>query len=219
MLHCGPLANPRYHPHNNGACANSTMPQESDHSRRQKRQSRRVCWTCINDPCCAAPAPGQSSLIAAMRCQIAPIYPIPLMTMTITKRLTKQVSERAQHRCEYCQTSEWLSGQRHEIDHIIPRARGGETDLDNLCLACAMCNGHKADRILAVDPESGVRVQLFNPRTQPWRDHFHWDAEGIRIVGLTPCGRATVAALKMNQPLILSARATWVSVKRHPPHM
>ena len=45
---------------------------------------------------------------------------------------------------------------------------------------------------------------MFHPRRQRWRDHFRWD--GFRIVGLTPTGRATVAALQMNRPLILAIR-------------
>jgi hypothetical protein len=136
---------------------------------------------------------------------------------TIPRSLAREVRDRAHNRCEYCRTSEWLSGQRHDIDHIFPRSLGGKTTSDNLCLACAPCNGFKADRTHALDPDSGISVALFNPRTQRWGDHFGWDEEKVRVLGLTPCGRATVSALKMNLPLILSARAIWVGVGRHPP--
>ena len=136
---------------------------------------------------------------------------------TISRLLAKQIRERSGHRCEYCRTSEWLSGQRHEIDHIFPRALGGESRLDNLCLACATCNGFKADRTHGIDPDTVEPVLLFNPRTQRWNDHFAWDSERIRVLGVTPCGRATVTLLKMNFPLILSARGVWVAVQRHPP--
>lgn len=140
------------------------------------------------------------------------------MTMaTIPRSLAREVRERAHNRCEYCRTSEWLSGQRHDIDHIFPRSLGGESTSDNLCLACATCNGFKADRTGAFDLETGESIPFFNPRTQRWRDHFDWDEEGIRVVGLTPCGRATASALQMNLPLILSVRAMWVGVRRHPP--
>ena len=136
---------------------------------------------------------------------------------TISRLLAKEVRERAGHRCEYCRTSEWLSGQRHDIDHIFPRALGGESLLGNLCLACATCNGFKADRTHGLDPDTNESTLLFNPRTQQWRDHFTWDDEGVLILGLTACGRTTVALLKMNLPLILSARCVWVAVQRHPP--
>jgi hypothetical protein len=35
-------------------------------------------------------------------------------------------------------------------------------------------------------------------------DHFCW--EGVRAAGMRPTGRATVAALRMNRPLILAIR-------------
>ena len=51
--------------------------------------------------------------------------------------LREQVRQRAGGRCEYCQTSEWLVGVAHEIDEIVPRAAGGRTESENLCLACS----------------------------------------------------------------------------------
>jgi hypothetical protein len=58
---------------------------------------------------------------------------------------------------------------------------------------------------------------LFNPRTEHWPQHFSWDGEGTRIIGLTPTGRATVEALKLNNPYIVSARRMWVLAGWHPP--
>lgn len=68
----------------------------------------------------------------------------------------------------------------------------------------------------AVDPSTGRIEPLFNPRRQRRQEHFTWSEDGTRIIGLTPCGRATVEALRLNRPLAVSARAVWVSVGRHP---
>lgn len=51
-------------------------------------------------------------------------------------------------------------------------------------------------KLSGIDPESGDTVKLFHPRQNEWDDHFNFD--GINIVGLTPCGRATVRVLNMN---------------------
>ena len=139
------------------------------------------------------------------------------MESDLTFELRVRVRARAQYRCEYCQTAESLSGTRGQIDHIIPRARQGQATEDNLCLACVACNGHKHARLTAIDPESGEQVSLFNPRQQLWRDHFAWQMDGTEIIGLTPTGRATVFALDMNNPLIVSARSLWRDFGFHPP--
>jgi hypothetical protein len=131
--------------------------------------------------------------------------------------LRRFVRERAQGRCEYCLTSETLSGIRCQIDHIIPRARYGATTADNLCLACVACNGHKHARTHAIDPVSGSVVPLFDPRQQSWQEHFVWSTDGTEIIGLTPSGRATIVALHMNDSLILAARALWRGLGAHPP--
>jgi hypothetical protein len=134
-----------------------------------------------------------------------------------SQRLAERVRERARHRCEYCLTAEWLTGQPGEIDHVVPRAQGGATRFDNLCLACAACNGFKLDRTAGFDPETGQTVPLFNPRAQRWPDHFAWSDDGTHIIGLTPSGRGTILILKMNRPLVVVAREIWVSMNRHPP--
>jgi len=131
--------------------------------------------------------------------------------------LRRKIVEQAQGRCAYCQTAEAYSGAPLEIDHIVPRSAGGSSDKSNLCLACRLCNSFKGTRTHAIDPETDRRVALFNPRTQDWSEHFAWDQDGILIIGLTPCGHATVNTLQMNNSYIVPARRRWVNVGWHPP--
>jgi HNH endonuclease len=136
---------------------------------------------------------------------------------TISVALRQRVAEAARFRCGYCLTARRIVGPLLEIDHIIPEARGGTSDKENLWLACPMCNSHKADRQEGPDPESRAMVPLFNPRTERWEEHFAWMEDGTIIQGKTPQGRATVAALQMNQPDVVSARRLWVMAGWHPP--
>lgn len=136
---------------------------------------------------------------------------------SIPKTLREQVKHRASFCCEYCQTSEWLSGIEGEIDHIIPRSEGGPSHLDNLCLACTSCNGYKQAKTVGVDPASGELFALFHPRQQRWEEHFLWSIDATQIIGLTACGRATVEALRLNHPMVVSARGVWSRAGHHPP--
>ncbi len=124
------------------------------------------------------------------------------------------VHERASFCCEYCQTSQHVTGQAMHIEHIDPN--GGDRP-DNLCLSCPNCNLSKAAATEAPDPQTGQMQPLFNPRRQPWPDHFEWDASRTRVIGKTPVGRATVARLKMNIDRIVVARIIWVRAGEHPP--
>jgi hypothetical protein len=107
---------------------------------------------------------------------------------------------------------------RLEIEHLIPRARGGSSDEDNLWVSCPLCNRYKGDQTLAADPETGQIVPLFNPRQQNWFEHFCWTPDGVQIRGLTPTGRATVVALHLSDdPDALLVRSYWVLAGWHPP--
>lgn len=135
----------------------------------------------------------------------------------------RRIRADAKNRCGYCLSPQVLVMARLEIEHIIPRSHFAENDPTadaetNLWLACPICNGHKSDKIMAADPETGDTVALFNPRLQNWWDHFRWSDNGLRIIGLTAIGRATVVALYLSDdPDALRVRANWVFVGWHPP--
>ncbi|WP_437932555.1 HNH endonuclease signature motif containing protein [Sorangium sp. So ce291] len=135
----------------------------------------------------------------------------------VADALRRRVAEAARFRCGYCLTSRRIIGPLLELDHIIPEARGGTSDEQNLFLACPTCNSHKANRVEAVDPDTGAVAPFFNPRTQRWIEHFEWVEGGARIRGRTREGRATVAALNMNHPDIVAARRLWCLAGWHPP--
>jgi HNH endonuclease len=133
----------------------------------------------------------------------------------ISPSLHAEVVHRADNRCEYCGLSQLGQEAAFHIDHVTPRAAGGLTVTDNLALACVSCSLRNWAKQTASDPESGEETPLFNPRLQTWAEHFRWADE--RIVPLTATGRATVAALAMNRPMIVAIRQEEVARGRHPP--
>ncbi len=135
----------------------------------------------------------------------------------IPKAVREQVAAEAQYRCGYCLTAEAIVGTPMEFDHIIPESLGGLSEVENLWLACPLCNAHKSNRIMALDPNTGERARLFDPRHQVWLEHFQWAPSGDRIIGRTSVGRATVTALHLNRPSLVMARRLWVAVGWHPP--
>ena len=134
----------------------------------------------------------------------------------VAEGLRRQVYDRAQGICEYCQTQELIVINMH-IDHIVPLSAGGRSEPDNLCLSCISCNGAKHKFRMGTDPASQLEVPLFNPRAQTWSEHFTWNGDSTRILGLTEIGRATVSRLGMNRDKIVQSRRRWVEAGAHPP--
>jgi hypothetical protein len=84
------------------------------------------------------------------------------------------------------------------------------------------CNAHHYNFVVGQDPLSGKDFPLFHPRRQDWQEHFAWDNQGTRIVGITEVGRATLIRLNLNDEVkgdgkIIRTRTLWVSVGWHPP--
>lgn len=134
----------------------------------------------------------------------------------IPTSLRKRVAVFADYRCSYCRSPE-VGGVPMVVDHIIPLAAGGSSDVDNLCLACYRCNEFEGAQYESLDPLTETRVALFNPRLQVWTEHFAWSADGLQMVGLTACGRATVRTLRSNDLRLIQARRIWRIVGLHPP--
>lgn len=126
------------------------------------------------------------------------------------RALEDLVRRRAHDLCEYCQLPEALSELRHVVDHIIAQKHGGLTVPENLALACGRCNLHRGPNLSGIDPESGKIVQLFNPRNEVWTEHFRWG--GVRLIGLTVTGRATIEVLAVNARPRIAMRQALVAM-------
>ena len=77
-----------------------------------------------------------------------PAGPVAYSREPIPAGLRFAVLRRDGFRCAYCGRGEPEGVQLH-IDHLVPVARGGKTELDNLVTACATCNiGKSASDLL-----------------------------------------------------------------------
>jgi hypothetical protein len=60
-------------------------------------------------------------------------------------------------------------------------------------------------------------VPLYHPRIHRWRDHFSWSEERTHVIGLTPIGRATIIALRLNRLGVVNLRRVLFVFGEHPP--
>jgi 5-methylcytosine-specific restriction endonuclease McrA len=75
---------------------------------------------------------------------------LPLRLQTLSR---KNILIRDGHICQYC--GEKFVSSELELEHVIPRARGGQSTWENLVAACRGCNVRKADRTPA---EAGMKL-------------------------------------------------------------
>lgn len=135
--------------------------------------------------------------------------------MSISDDQRQFVRERAGNCCEYCRLSEAERLARFHVDHIIAIKHGGHDNDDNLCLACAKCNGYKGSNIAAFDPETDEASKLYHPRQQKWGEHFKVN-DDTTLTGLTPEGRTTIAVLRINDEARVKPRYLALMLGEYP---
>lgn len=135
----------------------------------------------------------------------------------VPKKLAGKIRRAAKNRCGYCFGEQQYVFAWLEIEHLLPRSKGGKTVEENLWLACTYCNTFKGSQTHGTDPETNKKSLLFNPRSQNWTKHFTLDSDLTTILGKTACGRATVNALNLNYELAIDTRKRWVKVGWYPP--
>ena len=135
----------------------------------------------------------------------------------VSTELRALVMERARGCCEYCRSQTRFATQAFSVEHVVPRNRGGDSIEANLALSCQGCNNHKYNKTEGVDPISGATVALFHPRSDQWSAHFAWSHDATHVLGLTPTGRATVTALRLNREGLVNLRRVLYAAGEHPP--
>lgn len=137
----------------------------------------------------------------------------------LSLQIKTQIKLRAHHCCEYCWSQEHFSPDTFSIEHIIPVAKGGPSDPQNLANACQGCNNRKYTSTDAVDPLTGELVTLYHPRLHQWSEHFAWNEDYTLILGLTATGRATVKRLVLNRRGVVNLRRLLHERGLHPPNI
>lgn len=72
------------------------------------------------------------------------------------------LSRRDGYACQYC--GERLPERKLQIEHVLPRSRGGATNWENCVAACGDCNQRKANK---TPQEAGMRLKT-QPRRPTW---------------------------------------------------
>lgn len=84
--------------------------------------------------------------------RISKFVRVPYKKVVLTR---KNILRRDGFKCAYCGRSDIPL----TIDHIIPKARGGDDTWDNLVSACTICNNKKGDRT----PDEAKMRLIFQP--------------------------------------------------------
>jgi hypothetical protein len=129
----------------------------------------------------------------------------------------ERIKQGSKNRCSYCLFEDDIVPAIFEVEHIMPRNKGGGNEDVNLCFSCPTCNRFKGTQTTAEDPVTKQIVPLFNPNTQIWSEHFEWSDDYIQVLGITPVGRATVIAMKLNNDEFIKVRPKFVKAGWHPP--
>ena len=85
------------------------------------------------------------------------------MLMQEMKFNRQNLLERDEYKCQYCGKSR--PAKELNMDHVIPRDRGGGTSWENVVISCIRCNSKKSNRL---PKEAGMRL-LKEPKKPPRR--------------------------------------------------
>ena len=112
---------------------------------------------------------------------------IPWRAQQVTR---KNILVRDGYRCMYCGAKK-RDGSELELEHIIPKSKGGKNTWENLVAACAPCNRRKNDR---TPEEAGMTlihrplpVTVFTAKSllrqigsevEEWREFLWHDSKG-----------------------------------------
>lgn len=132
----------------------------------------------------------------------------------LSKKIRREVAQRAGFRCEYCHVHEDDMFLAFEIDHIIALKHGGSNSIENLAYCCPHCNQNKGSDIATYDKKTKEIIPLFNPRKHRWDDYF--TTVSGEILGRNNVGSKTTALLKMNEVDLIVLRQLLTELKRFP---
>jgi hypothetical protein len=96
--------------------------------------------------------------------------------IAVSRRLRFFVLHRDGFRCRYC--GHGADTVELQVDHVIPVARGGTNDPENLVASCFDCNSGKRDKVIS--PIDKTAVDLALSRAKRLEPDARW--RGVRLI-------------------------------------
>lgn len=91
---------------------------------------------------------------------------LPRKDITFSRR---NVFLRDDFTCQYCRKR--FSESELNLDHVIPRQKGGTTSWENIVTSCIKCNTRKANKM----PSEANMLPLQRPIAPRWRPNYGWN--------------------------------------------
>lgn len=85
---------------------------------------------------------------------------LPVQEVKFTR---ESLFERDNYCCQYCNKT--FEAKKLNMDHVIPRDRGGKTSWENIVTSCISCNSRKANRL----PHQANMQLIRKPERPRWR--------------------------------------------------
>ena len=103
----------------------------------------------------------------------------------VKRAMRKEIGERQEWRCVYCQRD---ISKSSSIDHIEPIERGGPSEMDNLQLTCRRCNSSKGTLSDAQFRVKIGQIKIALARREEFAKRYGWSSyEACQQAGDCPC--------------------------------
>lgn len=115
-------------------------------------------------------SPGRGMIRSVSRCLRVPEIIVLSLFDRLPKKQVKFTRENIYRRdgytCQYCTQS--FDPQQLNLDHVIPRDKGGRSTWENVVCSCIPCNTRKANKL----PEQANMYPKRPPKAPSWRPLF-----------------------------------------------
>lgn len=119
------------------------------------------------------------------------------------------IAVNCRHQCVYCTVpeSEYGGIDNFHVEHFRPKSLFGtlENDIDNLFIACAICNRFKSDEWPGDPHVQGATATFLDPAIADYHSHIELSPDAT-LAGRTVAGVYVIERLYLNRPQLIVSR-------------
>lgn len=120
------------------------------------------------------------------------------------------IAKNCRHQCVYCTISEGEYGgiDNFHVEHFRPKSvfKKLENDIDNLFVACAVCNRFKSDEWPGEPHKKGATATFLSPAKTDYHQHMEMAGGGYFLKGKSVAGTYMVEQMYLNRSQLLISR-------------